>query len=74
MLHDGIPPLDSGDEAPWLDEDKMSPLIQAYEARIRELTQQAAMQAKANADLKRDLESLITVSEKPTLRGRFMLL
>ena len=48
---------------PWLAEDGVAPLVQAYEARIRELRSQNNSQAKSLLELRHELDGVVQVCE-----------
>lgn len=49
------------EQPPWLDSEKLAPVIQAYEARIAELRGQNAAQAKAMLELRQRMDKLVEV-------------
>lgn len=53
---------DGEDETPpWMSDDKLAPLFESYEARIRELKLQNGAQTKTAIELRSKLEELVQV-------------
>lgn len=61
------------EQPPWLAEDGVAPLVQAYEARIRELRSQNNSQAKSLLELRHELDAVVQVWKFPMLMLYVML-
>jgi hypothetical protein len=63
----GVPFL--GEEPPWSVDDLAGPLIQKYEARIRELERGQSRQVELFEGLSREVETLTAVRPRRALAG-----